>query len=210
MPVNQKSIEALRNPDTIAKSLATRKRNRENRELLKQKLAYDKLDNETSKLVNNIKTQVVEENNAAIKLSNLEYANKALESVIDNLKEQLRVNTQSITTLSNKINIVNPTATIDSEARERIKKTIKSFNEAIEAIDDKLEQNTAELTDIYSKINASKLESKIDNLFKIFYSTQPKTDHINQYCEYYNTQVQQPVTQRLNNNNLLRPSTLSY
>ena len=121
MPVNSKSIEALRNPETIAKSLATRKRNRENKELLKQKLAYDKLDTETSKLVNNIKNQVVEENNTAIKLSNLEYANKALEGIIDNLKEQLRVNTHSITDLSNKINIVNPTATIDNDAREKIK-----------------------------------------------------------------------------------------
>jgi SepF-like predicted cell division protein (DUF552 family) len=134
MPVNSKSIEALRNPETIAKSLATRKRNRENKELLKQKLAYDKLDTETSKLVNNIKNQVVDENNTAIKLSNLEYANKALECIIDNLKEQLRINTQSITELSNKINIVNPTATIDSDAREKIKKTIKSFNETIEAL----------------------------------------------------------------------------
>ena len=86
MPVNSKSIDALRNPETIAKSLATRKRNRENKALLKQKLAYDKLDTETSKLVNNIKNQVVEENNTAIKLSNLEYANKALEGIIDNLK----------------------------------------------------------------------------------------------------------------------------
>ena len=208
MPVNQKSIDALRNPETIAKSLATRKRNRENKELLKQKLAYDKLDTETSKLVNNIKTQVVEENNTAIKLSNLEYANKALEAIIDNLKEQLRINTQSITNLSNKINIVNPIATIDNEAREKIKKTIKSFNEAIEDIDDKLEQNNTEIADIYTKITeTNKVEQKVDNLFKLFYATQPKTDHINQYCGYYNTAVQQPVSQR---NNTLRPSGVYY
>ena len=208
MPVNQKSIDALRNPETIAKSLATRKRNRENKELLKQKLAYDKLDTETSKLVNNIKTQVVEENNTAIKLSNLEYANKALEAIIDNLKEQLRINTQSITDLSNKINIVNPTATIDNEAREKIKKTIKAFNEAIEEIDDKLVQNNTEIADKYTKITeTNKVEQKVDNLFKLFYATQPKTDHINQYCGYYNTAVQQPVSQR---NNTLRPSGVYY
>ena len=200
MPVNSKSIDALRNPETIAKSLATRKRNREYKELLKQKLAYDKLDSETSKLVNNIKTQVVEENNTAIKLSKLEYANKALEGIIDNLKEQLRINTQSITDLSNKINIVNPTATIDSEAREKIKKITKSFNEAIEGIDNKLEQNNTEIADIYTKITESnKVEKKVDNLFKLFYSTQPKTDQINQYCEYYNTPVQQPVSIRTTN-----------
>ena len=205
MPVNSKSIDALRNPETIAKSLATRKRNRENKALLKQKLAYDKLDTETSKLVNSIKTQVVEENNTAIKLSNLEYANKALEGIIDNLKEQLRINTQSITNLSNKINIVNPIATIDNEAREKIKKTIKSFNEAIEDIDDKLEQNNTEIADIYTKITETKkIEDKVDNLFKLFYSTQPKTDHINQYCNYYNTEVQ-PVPNR-NNNTLRNPS----
>jgi chromosome segregation ATPase len=205
MPVNSKSIDALRNPETIAKSLATRKRNREYKELLKQKLAYDKLDSETSKLVNNIKTQVVEENNTAIKLSKLEYANKALEGIIDNLKEQLRINTQSITDLSNKINIVNPTATIDNEAREKIKKTIKSFNEAIEGIDNKLEQNNTEIADIYTKITETKkIEDKVDNLFKLFYSTQPKTDHINQYCNYYNTEVQ-PVPNR-NNNTLRNPS----
>ena len=208
MPVNSKSIDALRNPETIAKSLATRKRNRENKALLKQKLAYDKLDSETSKLVNNIKTQVIEENNTAIKLSNLEYANKALEGIIDNLKEQLRINTQSITNLSNKINIVNPIATIDNEAREKIKKTIKSFNEAIEDIDDKLEQNNTEIADIYTKITeTNKVEQKVDNLFKLFYATQPKTDHINQYCGYYNTAVQQPVSQR---NNTLRPSGVYY
>ena len=208
MPVNSKSIDALRNPETIAKSLATRKRNRENKALLKQKLAYDKLDTETSKLVNNIKTQVIEENNTAIKLSNLEYANKALEGIIDNLKEQLRINTQSITNLSNKINIVNPIATIDNEAREKIKKTIKSFNEAIEDIDDKLEQNNTEIADIYTKITeTNKVEQKVDNLFKLFYATQPKTDHINQYCGYYNTAVQQPVSQR---NNTLRPSGVYY
>lgn len=208
MPVNSKSIEALRNPETIAKSLATRKRNRENKELLKQKLAYDKLDTETSKLVNNIKTQVVEENNTAIKLSNLEYANKALEGIIDNLKEQLRINTHSITDLSNKINIVNPTATIDNDAREKIKKTIKSFNEAIEAINDKLEQNNTEIADIYTKITeTNKVEEKIDNLFKLFYTTQPKTDHINQYCGYYNTAIQQPVSHR---NNTLRTSSEFY
>ena len=208
MPVNSKSIEALRNPETIAKSLATRKRNRENKELLKQKLAYDKLDTETSKLVNNIKNQVVEENNTAIKLSNLEYANKALEGIIDNLKEQLRVNTHSITDLSNKINIVNPTATIDNDAREKIKKTIKSFNEAIEAINDKLEQNNTEIADIYTKITeTNKVEEKIDNLFKLFYTTQPKTDHINQYCGYYNTAIQQPVSHR---NNTLRTSSEFY
>lgn len=208
MPVNSKSIDALRNPETIAKSLATRKRNRENKALLKQKLAYDKLDTETSKLVNSIKTQVVEENNTAIKLSNLEYANKALEGIIDNLKEQLRINTQSITNLSNKINIVNPIATIDNEAREKIKKTIKSFNEAIEDIDDKLEQNNTEIADIYTKITeTNKVEQKVDNLFKLFYATQPKTDHINQYCGYYNTAVQQPVSQR---NNTLRPSGVYY
>ena len=205
MPVNSKFIDALRNPETIAKSLATRKRNREYKELLKQKLAYDKLDSETSKLVNNIKTQVVEENNTAIKLSKLEYANKALEGIIDNLKEQLRINTQSITDLSNKINIVNPTATIDNEAREKIKKTIKSFNEAIEGIDNKLEQNNTEIADIYTKITETKkIEDKVDNLFKLFYSTQPKTDHINQYCNYYNTEVQ-PVPNR-NNNTLRNPS----
>ena len=208
MPVNSKSIEALRNPETIAKSLATRKRNRENKELLKQKLAYDKLDTETSKLVNNIKTQVVEENNTAIKLSNLEYANKALEGIIDNLKEQLRINTQSITDLSNKINIVNPTATIDTEARDKIKKTIKSFNETIADIDDKLEQNNTEIADIYTKITeTNKVEEKIDNLFKLFYTTQPKTDHINQYCGYYNTAIQQPVSHR---NNTLRTSGEFY
>ena len=208
MPVNSKSIEALRNPETIAKSLATRKRNRENKELLKQKLAYDKLDTETSKLVNNIKNQVVEENNTAIKLSNLEYANKALEGIIDNLKEQLRINTHSITDLSNKINIVNPTATIDNDAREKIKKTIKSFNEAIEAINDKLEQNNTEIADIYTKITeTNKVEEKIDNLFKLFYTTQPKTDHINQYCGYYNTAIQQPVSHR---NNTLRTSGEFY
>ena len=208
MPVNSKSIEALRNPETIAKSLATRKRNRENKELLKQKLAYDKLDTETSKLVNNIKNQVVEENNTAIKLSNLEYANKALEGIIDNLKEQLRINTHSITDLSNKINIVNPTATIDNDAREKIKKTIKSFNEAIEAINDKLEQNNTEIADIYTKITeTNKVEEKIDNLFKLFYTTQPKTDHINQYCGYYNTAIQQPVSHR---NNTLRTSSEFY
>ena len=208
MPVNSKSIDALRNPETIAKSLATRKRNRENKALLKQKLAYDKLDTETSKLVNSIKTQVVEENNTAIKLSNLEYANKALEGIIYNLKEQLRINTQSITNLSNKINIVNPIATIDNEAREKIKKTIKSFNEAIEDIDDKLEQNNTEIADIYTKITeTNKVEQKVDNLFKLFYATQPKTDHINQYCGYYNTAVQQPVSQR---NNTLRPSGVYY
>ena len=208
MPVNSKSIEALRNPETIAKSLATRKRNRENKELLKQKLAYDKLDTETSKLVNNIKNQVVEENNTAIKLSNLEYANKALEGIIDNLKEQLRINTQSITDLSNKINIVNPTATIDTEARDKIKKTIKSFNETIADIDDKLEQNNTEIADIYTKITeTNKVEEKIDNLFKLFYTTQPKTDHINQYCGYYNTAIQQPVSHR---NNTLRTSGEFY
>ena len=208
MPVNSKSIEALRNPETIAKSLATRKRNRENKELLKQKLAYDKLDTETSKLVNNIKTQVVEENNTAIKLSNLEYANKALEGIIDNLKEQLRINTHSITDLSNKINIVNPTATIDNDAREKIKKTIKSFNETIADIDDKLEQNNTEIADIYTKITeTNKVEEKIDNLFKLFYTTQPKTDHINQYCGYYNTAIQQPVSHR---NNTLRTSGEFY
>ena len=208
MPVNSKSIEALRNPETIAKSLATRKRNRENKELLKQKLAYDKLDTETSKLVNNIKNQVVEENNTAIKLSNLEYANKALEGIIDNLKEQLRINTQSITDLSNKINIVNPTATIDNDAREKIKKTIKSFNETIADIDDKLEQNNTEIADIYTKITeTNKVEEKIDNLFKLFYTTQPKTDHINQYCGYYNTAIQQPVSHR---NNTLRTSGEFY
>ena len=209
MPVNPKSIDALRNPETIAKSLATRKRNRENKELLKQKLAYDKLDTETSKLVNNIKTQVVEENNTAIKLSNLEYANKALEGIIDNLKEQLRINTQSITDLSNKINIVNPTATIDTEARDKIKKTIKSFNETIEAIDDKLEQNNTEIADIYTKItDTSKIEQKVDNLFKIFYATQPKTDQINQYCEYYNTAVQLQVSNRPTNS--LRTPSVFY
>ena len=208
MPVNSKSIEALRNPETIAKSLATRKRNRENKELLKQKLAYDKLDTETSKLVNNIKNQVVEENNTAIKLSNLEYANKALEGIIDNLKEQLRINTHSITDLSNKINIVNPTATIDNDAREKIKKTIKSFNETIADIDDKLEQNNTEIADIYTKITeTNKVEEKIDNLFKLFYTTQPKTDHINQYCGYYNTAIQQPVSHR---NNTLRTSSEFY
>jgi chromosome segregation ATPase len=208
MPVNSKSIEALRNPETIAKSLATRKRNRENKELLKQKLAYDKLDTETSKLVNNIKNQVVEENNTAIKLSNLEYANKALEGIIDNLKEQLRINTQSITDLSNKINIVNPTATIDNDAREKIKKTIKSFNETIEDIDDKLEQNNTEIADIYTKITeTNKVEEKVDNLFKLFYATQPKTDHINQYCGYYNTASQQPVSHR---NNTLRTTSEFY
>ena len=208
MPVNSKSIEALRNPETIAKSLATRKRNRENKELLKQKLAYDKLDTETSKLVNNIKNQVVEENNTAIKLSNLEYANKALEGIIDNLKEQLRINTHSITDLSNKINIVNPTATIDNDAREKIKKTIKSFNETIADIDDKLEQNNTEIADIYTKITeTNKVEEKIDNLFKLFYTTQPKTDHINQYCGYYNTAIQQPVSHR---NNTLRTSGEFY
>ena len=208
MPVNSKSIEALRNPETIAKSLATRKRNRENKELLKQKLAYDKLDTETSKLVNNIKNQVVEENNTAIKLSNLEYANKALEGIIDNLKQQLIVNTHSITDLSNKINIVNPTATIDTEARDKIKKTIKSFNETIADIDDKLEQNNTEIADIYTKITeTNKVEEKIDNLFKLFYTTQPKTDHINQYCGYYNTAIQQPVSHR---NNTLRTSGEFY
>ena len=199
MPVNPKSIDALRNPETIAKSLATRKRNRENKELLKQKLAYDKLDTETSKLVNNIKNQVADENSTAIKLSNLEYANKALEGIIDNLKEQLRINTQSITELSNKINLVNPTATIDNEAREKLKKTIKSFNETITDIDDKLEQNNTEIADICTKINeTNKVEEKVDNLFKLFYSTQPKTDNINQYCGYYNTAVQQAVSNRTN------------
>ena len=208
MPVNSKSIEALRNPETIAKSLATRKRNRENKELLKQKLAYDKLDTETSKLVNNIKNQVVEENNTAIKLSNLEYANKALEGIIDNLKEQLRINTHSITDLSNKINIVNPTATIDNDAREKIKKTIKSFNETIEELDDKLEQNNTEIANIYTKINeTNNVEEKVDNLFKLFYATQPKTDTINQYCGYYNTAIQQPVSHR---NNTLRTSGEFY
>ena len=208
MPVNPKSIDALRNPETIAKSLATRKRNRENKELLKQKLAYDKLDTETNKIVNNIKNQVVEENNTAIKLSNLEYANKSLEGIIDNLKQQLIVNTQSITDLFNKINVVNPTATIDNDAREKIKKTIKSFNETIADIDDKLEQNNTEISDIYTKINeTNKVEEKIDNLFKLFYATQPKTDHINQYCKYYNTAIQQPVSHR---NNTLRTTGEFY
>jgi chromosome segregation ATPase len=192
MPVNPASIEALRNPDTIAKSLATRKRNRENRELLKQKLSYEKLDAEANKLVNNIKNQVAEENNTATKIHNLEYANKALESIIDNLKEQLRVNTSSITELSNKINIVNPIPSVDSEARDRIKKSVKSMNEALEAVDEKIECNNTEIADIYTKLNNDKLETKIDTLFRLFYASQPKGEQINKYCEYFNTEVQQP------------------
>ena len=135
----------------------------------------------------------------------MEYANKSLEGIIDNLKQQLIVNTQSITDLFNKINIVNPTATIDNDAREKIKKTIKSFNETIEELDDKLEQNNTEIANIYTKINeTNKVEEKIDNLFKLFYATQPKTDHINQYCGYYNTAIQQPVSHR---NNTLRTTS---
>lgn len=191
MPVNPASIEALRNPETIAKSLATRKRNRENRELLKQKLSYEKLDAQSNKLVNNIKNRFAEENNTATKIHNLEYANKALESIIDNLKEQLRVNTSSITELSNKINIVKPIPSVDSEARKQIKKSVKSMNEALEAIDEKIEYNNTEITE-----NNNKLEAKIDTLFRLFYASQPRGEQINKYCEYFNTEVQQPLSNR--------------
>ena len=72
------------------------------------------------------------------------------------------------------------------------------MNEALEAIDEKIEYNNTEIADIYTKLNNNKLETKIDTLFRLFYSTQPKAEQINKYCEYYNTEVQQPLTNRTN------------
>jgi chromosome segregation ATPase len=208
MTINIKSIEALRNPETIAKSLATRKQNSENKKLLKERLAYEKLDAESSKLLSTIKNQVSEEHNTLLKLSNLEYSNKSLESVIDNIKEQLKINTTAITELNNKSNLINPINSNDNEARDRIKKTIKSFNNAIEEINETQEQNTTDIVNINKKIDEidKDITNKIDTLFKLFYNTQPKTNNLNNYCPYYNCEV---VSNGLSGN-ILRPSNNYY
>ena len=87
---------------------------------------------------------------------------------------------------------------VDNEARDRIKKTIKSVNEALEAIDEKIEYNNTEIADIYTKLNNNTLETKIDTLFRLFYASQPKGEQIDKYCKYFNTEVQQPLTNRTN------------
>lgn len=198
MPVSENSINALRNPEVVARSLATRRQNKENREQLKQKLAYEKFNNGVDKLVGTIKNKEVEDSNLNLKLSKLEYTNKALDSMVDNLKEQTKFNTSRINEIINRP-VTDTTETIDITARDKI----NSFEEIIELLEDKLEQNNTGIADLYAKITdqecLKQLNQKIDNLFQLFYNTQHKTEYINKYCEQYNTQVQHPISNRMIN-----------
>lgn len=210
MPVSENSIKALTNPETIAKSIATRRRNKENRLALKQKIAYDKLEKSSDGLLTQIRNQIGEDTATSTKLANLEYSSKTQEGKIDNIKNQVDINTQAITTLSkispvlHNLQPANNTPLEDRDCREkvkdlksRMKENTRTIQESLNTLDDKIEQNDTEIADIYTKLsniqspksNTKELTEKINILFKILYQALPKTDYMNSICPLYNTEV---------------------
>ena len=217
MVVNQKSIDALKNPETIAKSIATRQRNKENRLALKQKIAYEKLEKSSDGLLSQIRNQIGDDTNTATKLANLEYSSKTQEGRLDNIKNQVDINTQAISTLS-KISPVlhnigshqqNNTPVRDEECREKLKKlknnmddNTKSINKALEDLSEEIEQNDTEIADLYTRVSnmsnrgnskeLRELTDKVNILFKILYQSVPKIEYMNSLCPVYNTEPTLP------------------
>lgn len=214
MVVNQKSIDALKNPETIAKSVATRRRNKENRLALKQKIAYEKLEKSSDGLLSQIRNQIGEDTNTSTKLANLEYSSKTQEGRLDNIKNQVDINTQAISTLSKISPVLNGiqqsnTPVRDEECREKLKKlknnmddNTKSINKALEDLTEEIEQNDTEIADLYTRVsnmsnkgNAKEireLTDKVNVLFKILYQSLPKNEYMNSMCPVFNTEPTLP------------------
>ena len=214
MPVSENSIKALQNPETIAKSIATRQRNKANRLALKQKLAYDKLEKSSDGLLTQIRNQIGEDTATSTKLANLEYSTKTQEGKIDTLKNQVDINTQAISVMS-KISPVlhnlqppNNTPLEDKDCREkvrelkgRVKENTKTIQSALTDLDDKVEQNDTEIADLYTRIsniqtprgNAKEQNDKINLLFRLLYQALPKSDYMNSLCPSFNTEVSIPA-----------------
>lgn len=214
MPVSENSIKALQNPETIAKSIATRQRNKANRLALKQKLAYDKLEKSSDGLLTQIRNQIGEDTATSTKLANLEYSTKTQEGKIDNIKNQLDINTQAISVMSKISPVVHNlqppsnTPLEDRDCREkvkelknRMKENTKTIQSALTDLDDKVEQNDTEIADLYTRIsniqtpkgNAKEQNDKINLLFRLLYQALPKSDYMNNLCPSFNTEVSIPA-----------------
>ena len=215
MVVNQKSIDALKNPETIAKSIATRQRNKENRTALRQKLAYEKLEKSSDGLLTQIRNQINSDTNTSTKIANLEFSSKSQEARLDNLKQQVDLNTQSLSTLS-KISPVlhniphqHSPPVRDEECREKLKKVknnmddnTKSINKALDDLIESVEQNDTEIADLYAKVSnisnkgnskeLRELTEKVNVLFKILYQALPKTEYMHSLCPAFNTEPTLP------------------
>jgi chromosome segregation ATPase len=200
MPVNPKSIEALTNPETFAKSLATRRRNRENREALKQKLAFEKLDQQTQKLVSELKNQVAEESILSNRTTNVEYQIKSVQVQQDALKEHVNMNSNAI----KELRLINANANhapsggpggpsnISQETelykkckgiKTELRANMQKVNEEIERLDDKLEENDTNISHLQFQMKElASVQQKINLLFGLVYDTTPNRALFNEYC----------------------------
>ena len=188
MPVSEKSISAITNPESIAKSIATRKRQMEDRKALKQKIVYEKLEQSAEGMLGDVRKQLVENANHNTKLSNLEYNSKTQEAKIDNLKTQVDINTANISNLS-KVNTSilqnsslgnmnnNQQKFEDTECRSAIKELKKKIKEStigtqnvVDTLDEKIELNDTQIADISTQLatlnrNSNKINAEINSKF---------------------------------------------
>jgi len=202
MPVSENTIKALTSPETRAKSLATRRRNKEAKEALKNKIMLDKFEEQSGDLLSKVKTELINETSNTFKISNLEYKVKTLESQQESIKEQVSLisNTRNPPTTP-----INYTTTQDNpeikQDLKQVKKNIKKISESLNELTEGSEQNDTEIAQLFTlsrqhdqkfKSLEDRLERKIDHLFQIIYNSTPNRAHLNQYCNFYNTE-QQPT-----------------
>ena len=221
MPVSESSISALTSPESKAKSLATRQKNKENRDALKQKIACDKLEKETDGLVSKLKNQIADESVLTNRLTNAEYQVKNLEVKHDAVKEQVLLNTSSIKDLSTKILSQPPMGyghypppqqppqqSMElflkkdiEELQDKVKGTNKSMKKNLQTIQTEIDRidETADFTDTqiaHLQMQMKELVSitqKVNTLFSLVYSNTTNRTQLDQYAHLYECPVQPSV-----------------
>ena len=223
MPVSEVSISALTSPETRAKSLATRQRNKESRDALKQRIATEKLDKETDGLVSQLKNQVANESVLTNKLTNSEFQIKNLEVKQDAIKEQVLINTSSIKDLSTKLHTQPPMGYPHypppqqppqqsmelflkkdiEELQDKVKTTNKSIKKNFQTIQTEIDRidESAELSDTHiahlqmQMKEMVSMTQKINTLFSLVYNNTTNRTQLDQYCHIYECPVQHVVSQ---------------
>ena len=177
MVVNQNSIAAIRSPEVIAKSLMTRQRNKKIKEELKRERIASQMEQETKKLAQQMATSAQEETLLSKRTSNLESHyltfNEKLTEMKFSIKEFIQSNTkpQEDPRLQQAIDEV-----------ASLKSTLTNSLTTLEAEILKLE---AQIIDKSKLVN---LDKKINNLFELFYNTQPNPirQQLQEYSQNYN------------------------
>ena len=195
MTVNPNSIAAIRSPEVIAKSLMTRQRNKKIKDELKRERIASQMENETKKLAQQMATSAQEETLLSKRTANLESHyltfNEKLTEMKFSIKEFIQANTKPQE---------DPRLVAAIEEIASLKSTLTTSLTALESEILKLEAQ------IIDKSKIVHLDSKINNLFELFYNTQPNPikQQLGEYSQNYNftpprEQKQQPRVIRDNN-----------